>query len=227
MSCFGQVRSSTYKKLGTVLRAGQGFPLVSQRPNCKTLWSRASKMPWLHHRLEPESIFFRMCCIVNVGWKIYKIVCNSIYMYISSWWVSSHLKNIMETRLFVEGVWDSHSYFLRLLPSLRRQMIMSLPVPLLGNDETEWFGHWGIRLMIWLQMNHVALMKMNTYANTGHSPQDFIFTHYSKICYRTYHYILLKSMDAICYQHVTFDYFDERLLSIHTMSGMSFWTEQR
>lgn len=80
MSCFGQVRSSMYKKLGTVLRAGQGFPLVSQRPNCKTLWSLASKMPWLHHRLDPESIFFRMCCIVNVGWKIYKIVCNSIYL---------------------------------------------------------------------------------------------------------------------------------------------------
>ena len=30
--------------------------------------------PWKHIHIFP------MCCIVNVGWKIYKIVCNSIYL---------------------------------------------------------------------------------------------------------------------------------------------------
>ena len=97
--------------------------------------------------------------ILYSRWKIYG---NSKYNYISN----NHI-DIATVIPFVECVWDSHSYLLRLLRSLRRQMITSLPVPLLGTMKraglvTEEFG-----LMIWLQMNHVAFLKMNRYENTG------------------------------------------------------------
>lgn len=177
-----------YKKLGTVsrtpwikalfsgwlgifasksVRSESHFPSVSKGPIARHFGVALQKC----HDFTTGRTLFKHIYPVDVGWKVYKIVCNPVvYRYIvggfqpiilwkpGCYWNVFEIATVISLACFTSP--DDHVAA--------------------GAAETEWFGHRGIGLMLWLKMNHVALLKMNTYANTGRSPQDFMFTQYQQ-----------------------------------------------